>query len=412
MPPSTICVLEASAIGTRSPRADSSGPAIPPSWHRRVTVAHPVWRLESGGLERQLVETLRRLPPPSFRHILIVRGLADPRASLPTGIPDHVRIIREGGPAKDPAWSSRLCTILRDETVDVLHVRGFSMLLDCLTAAERADRVSVGFSFHGLERVSPSWNALRKRVYAAAVSRCEGRWAVSRSAAMAISIELSLDPALFDVFPNGVNTAGFFPSADQNDGRGPLGLPRDRFIVLNVGNLKPIKGHDVLLQAMSLLSSQEPRPLLVFVGQDHLNGELQAWAARQLPADSVRFVGPHEALLPWYQAADLFVLPSRFEGMSNALLEAMACGLPVIATDVGGNAEVIEAGRSGLLVPVDDPTQLARQMERLIADPRLRASLAREGRLHVQRCHDSRQCAAAYGSAYQRLAAAKRGATA
>jgi glycosyltransferase involved in cell wall biosynthesis len=375
------------------PLADAGDP--------RVTVCHPVWRLERGGLERQMLEVIRRLSGPEFRHVIVVRGGRD-ATSEPFG--RNVTIIDEPAVGRDAVWSRRLACRLRGEAVDVMHLRGLSMLLDGLAAAELCGEVGVAFSFHGFEHTERRWSALRRAAWRGAVMRCPARWAVSRAAAEALSEELDLPGASLDVIPNGVDTDRFSPAADREMIRRALGLPADRRIVLSVGNLKPIKGHDVLLHAVERLAGGFEQATLVLVGEDHLGGRLQAWAAAHLPGQDVRFLGGQAEVLPWYQAADVFVLPSRWEGASNALLEAMACGLPVIAAAVGGNREILRDGETGLLAGDGSAAELAGAMERLLGDAGLRRGLGRAARAEAIRSRSAAVTAARHGGRYMSLA--------
>jgi len=323
----------------------------------------------------------------------------------------NVEVIRQQRGGRDRFWAVRLALILRRRRVDVLHVRGLSMLVDSVLAARLAGGVKLAFSFHGFESPTANgrrWGRLRAAAYRAAARRCDDRWAVGGAAAAAVARELRMSPDEFGVLPNGVDTRRYAPAADRNAVRRRLGLPPDRLVVLSVGNLKPIKGHDVLLEAVARPGADAPRWCVVLVGEDHRSGELQRYAARQMPGADVRFVGPQDDPLPWYQAADAFVLPSRWEGMSNALLEAMACGLPVVATAVGGNIDVVESGRTGLLVGPDNAVELALALRLLMKDEDLRSALGTAARRHVVEHLGAPVAAAAHEQRYAALAALRR----
>ena len=367
---------------------------------RPITVCHPVWTLESGGLERQLLQIVGGMSDEQFRHLIIVRGTGP----LPVDLPDHIECRRQEGPQRDLMWSRRLGSILFDEQVDILHLRGLAMLTDGVLAAQFAGRVRTVMSFHGFETSPPRIGPIKRRVLRWAIARCDERWAVSGRAAEGLAQELNMEPEEFDVLPNGVDATRFTPPRDRGEVRRRLGLPLDRRIVLNVGNLKPIKGHDILLEAMGRMNGAAENTTLVVVGHDYRNGELQEWAAARLPHCDIRFVGRQDDVLPWYQAADLFVLPSHGEGLPNALLEAMACGLPVIATEVGGNSDVVLHGRTGLLIQPDCPQQLADVVTALLADDARRAAWGESARRHVERCFNITQTRGTYEERYIALA--------
>ena len=176
-----------------------------------------------------------------------------------------------------------------------------------------------------------------------------------------------LDPGRLQVIRNGVDLQRFKPGvpAAARSQLGVTGAP----VLLCVGNLVPVKGHDLLLQAMANLRIRHPSASLYLVGDGPLRNTLQAQVLALGLAGQVHFVGtvPQDALAAWYSAADALVLPSRSEGWANVLLEAMACGTPVVATDVGGSAEVLGDAGVGLLVPRRDADSLAATLDRLLA---------------------------------------------
>jgi D-inositol-3-phosphate glycosyltransferase len=193
------------------------------------------------------------------------------------------------------------------------------------------------------------------------------------------------DPARIAVIPCGVDTNLFMPG-DQAAARAALGLD-DRPRLLYVGRLAPIKGLETLLDAMARLRAAGTRVHLSIVGGDAdepLNGhegELRARLARLDLGGIVTFVGaqPQERLRAWYVAADATVLPSHYESFGMVALEAMACGIPVVASRVGGLQTTVRDGVTGLLVRESDPEALANALDRLLADADLRYRLGREG---------------------------------
>jgi len=371
---------------------------------RVITVCHPVWRLGCGGLEHQLIQTVGNLPCDGFRHVLVVRGRDDEGIARARALDSHIEIVEQAARKRDRLWPLRLASILQKRSVDVLHVRGMTMLLDSLLAARFCGNVALAFSFHGFEHAGSSIGRVRRFVYRAAIAGCDDRWAVSRVAADAIASELRMAPEQFGILPNGVDTRRFAPVVDKAEVRQRLGLPLDRTIILSVGNLKPIKGHDTLLEAMRTLQGATALCTLVLVGKDYSKGALQHQARAQLPDADIRFVGRRSDPLPWYQAADVFVLPSRWEGLSNALLEAMSCGLPVVATAVGGNKDVIDHGRTGLLAKPDCPGAFGAAIRHMLVDTDHRAALARAGWAHVRHRFAAPIAVHRHGCRYTKLA--------
>ncbi|MCU0223006.1 MAG: glycosyltransferase [Acidobacteria bacterium] len=187
------------------------------------------------------------------------------------------------------------------------------------------------------------------------------------------------------VIPNGVDAARF----ERGDGatmRRRLGLRTEDLVVGAVGTIKKVKGQAVLLEAMRPLFERHAALRLVLAGEvtRGYGEELRRQAAALGWEDRVLFPGVIEEVPDLLAALDLFVLPSLSEGMSNALLEAMAAGRPIVATEAGGNGECLDGGNAGLLVPPGDAEALGRALERLLEAPDRRRDLARRARGRVQ----------------------------
>ena len=165
--------------------------------------------------------------------------------------------------------------------------------------------------------------------------------------------------------PNSVDTDAFLPACpeDKVTYRQRLGLPTEKTILLYVGRLEPKKGIDTLLQAWATLPEfVRSEALLVLVGDGSDRENLHRMIHSQGLHQSVLLAGLCESVRDYYWASDIFVLPSKTEGMSNALIEAMACGLPVIASDVGGSSELIEDGKNGMTFEPGRSEQLRDRM--------------------------------------------------
>ncbi|WP_327183157.1 glycosyltransferase [Streptomyces sp. NBC_01334] len=209
------------------------------------------------------------------------------------------------------------------------------------------------------------------------------------------------------VIPNGIDPERFHP-ASVDTVRASL-LPElnpAAPLVVCVGRLCRQKGQDVLLTAWADIARKVPGARLVLVG-DGPDGEL----LRSRAPESVLFAGAVADAVPWYQAADLVVLPSRWEGMALAPLEALACGRPVVVTDVDGARESLPAALAPrCLVPAENPAALAGAVAGLLLDPLLRESLGHQGRRHVLTTHDVRRTAGAVAGVYRELLTTTQGA--
>jgi glycosyltransferase involved in cell wall biosynthesis len=153
--------------------------------------------------------------------------------------------------------------------------------------------------------------------------------------------------------------------------------------VTTVGNIRHVKGHDVLIRAAAIVLREYPEVTFKVVGEvleDNYFQSLRALVRELQLTDRFVFAGGSQSIREQLAESNIFVLPSRSEGFSNAIIEAMAAALPVVATDIGGNAEAVVSGVSGFLVPVEDPLALASALMRLIAAPELRTRMGMAGR--------------------------------
>ena len=170
--------------------------------------------------------------------------------------------------------------------------------------------------------------------------------------------------------------------ADWTEVPKPAKSPHE-FVVATVGNVRSVKGHDIFIKAAASVVAQFPGVTFTIAGavlEPVYFEELKGLIRDLNLSDKVRFAGNIHDLRSYLAAADIFVLPSRSEGFSNAIVEAMAASLPVVATNVGGNAEAVKEGVSGLVVPSEDPGALAAAITRLLSDPSKAREMGTAGR--------------------------------
>lgn len=224
---------------------------------------------------------------------------------------------------------------------------------------------------------------------------------------------LGANPDRLRVIRSGVDVQAYRPR-DPAAARRRLGVDPSLSLVLFVGNLEPRKGVDRLVAAMALVCQAIPEAVLAIIGTgDSAGAQNQTPLLHRLVREhgllsSVRFLGRVDAstLRAWYAAADVFALPSSSEAQGIAALEAMASGLPVVASAVGGLLGTIEDGRTGFLVPAGDVTTLAQRLVQLLGDPARRRAMGIEARASVERAFSWQRTAAATIEVYREALAA------
>ncbi len=219
-------------------------------------------------------------------------------------------------------------------------------------------------------------DAISKRLTRPVLHAAQRILVVSEDLGRVATQDYAADPDTIRVIPNGCDARIFRPQS-RTDARTALDVPNDAELVVYVGRLVAEKGLRELCDAMARLATQRPHLQMVLVGEGPLRDELAACIAAD-PALRIRLAGAQgpNTVAQWMAAADLVTLPSYSEGHPNVLVEALACGRPVVATPVGGIPEVVDAA-SGILLPARDPTALAEALSQALDRNWDEAALAR-----------------------------------
>lgn len=207
-----------------------------------------------------------------------------------------------------------------------------------------------------------------------------------------------------------VDTHEFYPDESRRlTARVEMGVPRDALLVGTVGNFNRPKRHDILIEAAYLLGRQFSNLYVRILGSHtvshakYYERNVKALAERLglLKDDRLRFISPGSRVAHFLPAFDVFVLTSMAEGVPTVILEAMACGLPVVATDVGSVADVVKDRKTGFLVPPFRPNAVAEAVSRLLTSPELRLEMGREARKLAEQLYDTERCADVHVQAYE-----------
>ena len=363
--------------------------------------------LAAGGSERFLRNLITRLPGDRYRITVVQLSdyLSEDIHLAPVFARPNVtvRVLPVGavyGPAGWRAWRT-LRDLLRRERFDIVqshHEKAdlLNALLPHQTGSRRiSNRRDMGFKKS--RKLKQAFRWLNHRFDAVV--------APSLDILANLAGQESLDRRRTLWIPNGVDASAFRPAtADERiRARRALGLDGNELVLGCVARMVPVKCHDDLVTAFAILNQQRPDARLLLIG----NGPLRADIERQVAAlgleGAVLLLGDREDIDAVLPALDIAVLSSSSEGMSNALLEAMACGLPVIATAVGANPQLVRDGENGLLSPPCAPELLARSMIALAASPGRRQAMGIASRARVVAEHSLDRMVDAYDHMYQQL---------
>jgi sugar transferase (PEP-CTERM/EpsH1 system associated) len=261
----------------------------------------------------------------------------------------------------------RLAMLFRRLRPTVVQSRNWPTF-DSIVAARLARVPVVIHGEHGRDATDPEGRNARRRRLRRMVSPLVTTWlTVSRDLRRWLVEDVHIPARKVATIHNGVDLERFAPG-HRAEARAALGLETGAPIIGTVGRLDPVKDQAGLIRAFAGLAGADPRPLLVIAGDGPCRPELEALVRDLGLGASVRLLGERHDIPRVLAALDVFVLPSIAEGISNTILEAMATGLAVIATRVGGNPELVDDGITGQLVPKQDPPALREAMAAMLAD--------------------------------------------
>ncbi|MCS7014885.1 MAG: glycosyltransferase [Gemmatales bacterium] len=299
---------------------------------------------------------------------------------------------------------SELAHIIRRERIVLLHAHQYTPFAYCLAARLRTRFVPVLFTEHG--RFSPDRRRLRRVLMNRLLLDPRDRiTAVGQSVARALVVNEGLSRDRITVIPNGVDIKEFSSVSWETRRiiRGNLGLADNDFVVVMVARLDPIKDHATALRAFEHVSAHFPQARLIVVGDGPLRKQLTQYVESRKLDKSVSFWGEQKKVLPFYQCADCFLLTSISEGTPISVLEAMACGLPIVATACGDIPRIVEHGINGFLAPVGDDALLAHYLLELARHRELVNRLGTVSRLLCQENYSWENTVACYAELYNSM---------
>jgi glycosyltransferase involved in cell wall biosynthesis len=378
--------------------------ALPTAEPSPLRILHAIANLEIGGAQEVVRSLMPALRAQGAEPAVVALRDGSLRGDLErAGIPVYIIPGRSRSLVRDPRAAAELWRIrrallalvksLRTQVIQTHLLRSLDFLM--LTLSGRSLGPRIIWTFHNarldlrsdqLPIGAPLLGAKRRAyrsLYRLASRRAAALVAVSSEVAASVRRDLRPAPGRLVIIPNGVEPQRYARPVDRRGVRSRIGVPRDAMLVICVAKLYEQKGHKILLDALRSPSLQQPDLHLAIVGDGPLASPIRALVASSGMADRVHLLGERSDVPDLLGASDVFVLPSLWEGMPMALLEAMASGLPVIASRVSGTEEVLGVGEAGILVNPGDAAGLAGALSRLSAEASLRDALGAAGRRRV-----------------------------
>ncbi|MBY0230968.1 MAG: glycosyltransferase [Gemmataceae bacterium] len=366
-------------------------------------VAFVLHLMQVAGAEVLVAEAIRRLAGRIDACVLCLDGVGPLGEQLRAEGTPVVCLDRRSG--RDWGLPFRMARELRSRRIDVVHAHQYApFLYSALARVLCWMRPRLIFTEHG--RHYPDVVSAPRRVANRLVLRhlADDVNACCAFSARAVERVEGFAPTRVSVLENGIEVGRYGPAADRDGLRRRLGLDPSRRYVGCVARFHPVKDHAMLVRAFAAAAPRHPEAELLLAGDGPLRGELEAQAAALGIAGRVRFLGVRRDVPDLLAACDVFALTSVSEAASLTVLEAMATGLPVVATAVGGNPEMVRDGAEGLLVPRGDDRACAAALSRLLGEPGLARRLGEAGRRRVEERYRLESTIEGYHRLYRKLA--------
>jgi sugar transferase (PEP-CTERM/EpsH1 system associated) len=361
------------------------------STEKRVRVCHVLLSLRPGGLENGVVNVVNGLESDRIHSSICALQQRGEFANRICG--PGIEIVAMGlRPGNDVRMPLRLAKLFRKLRTDVVHTRNAEALFYGVLGAKLAGVRHIIHSEHG--RTFP------EKPMRALVQRCLMRFvdysfAVSARLKEDLAREIGVDRNRLDIIYNGVDFKRFSTERPRSNS--------GRIVIGSVGRLELVKNYALLIRAMAAMPPQL-QCRLVLVGDGSERARLESLAMQLGVHERVEFAGHRDDVPHVLQGLDVFVLPSLSEGMSNTILEAMASGAAIVASDVGGNRELIEHGVTGLLFASNDVEQLIEALTQMCADILTRQRLALAASAHAREKFSMEAMLARYEEMYRNVA--------
>ena len=327
-----------------------------------------------GGSERQLAETALALDRDAFQpHVACFRAGGFRAAELQrAGVPVVSLDVRSLISPSAVQGARRLGRYIRQQQIQVVHAFDVPTVLFAVPVARMYGAPVVLASQRAHRALTPG---LTRHLLRLTDHIADGIVVNSQAVARELTAEDGVPRSFLHLAYNGIDTARFSPEGV----RAVLPWPEPRLVVGVACALRPEKGLLTLLEAFAPVQRRLPEARLLMVGSGPMLQAIESRSRELELGAACHFEPAVDEVAPWLRAMDIFVLPSLSEALSNSLMEAMACGCCAVASDAGGNPELVRDGETGRLFPAGESTPLAAALESLGASPALRRRLARAG---------------------------------
>jgi sugar transferase (PEP-CTERM/EpsH1 system associated) len=311
--------------------------------------------------------------------------------------------VLERRPGLDLRCAWRLGRLLRRERVDVLHAHQYTPFFYAMAGRWPFGRAPILFTEHG--RHQPDYPRRKRILFNRLMLRKRDRVvAVGEAVRQALIVNEGIPDKRIEVVYNGIDAERFVAQpGDRAQVRRELGFQIDQPVIFQVARLDYLKDHATAVRSMARVVREQPAARLLLVGEGPEERAIRDQVEQLGLVGSVQFLGLRKDVPRLLQAADLFLLSSVSEGIPLTVIEAMCAGLPVVCTRVGGTAEVVIDGETGLLAPAGDDTAIASAILRLLTEPALRERMGDAGRQRARQMFSETTMVERYADLYEEM---------
>lgn len=341
----------------------------------KIKVLHLIHKLSSGGAENGVINLLNNINNEKFSpSVCTFVGKGDQTYRLDKKKTIIYELNKRHG--NDITIPRKLIKIFKKDKPHIIHTHGWGTLCEGVLSGKYAKIPIIIHGEHGTIQ-DKKWNIFVQRIFWRLANQI---LTVSYEHSKELCQRIGFNIEKIKVIPNGVDTNRFYTNKTNVYLRERLNFQQNDIVIGSVGRLVAVKNQSLLIKAFSIIVQKHSNVKLILVGDGPLKNVLQKRAKEYGLSSNIQFLGKRYDIPEIMASMDIFSLTSDSEGMSNTILEAMSSGLPVIATNVGGNKELIYQNATGILVPPKDVYALANALSYVIINKDIRKKMGRSGR--------------------------------
>lgn len=347
----------------------------------KINIAHLVHSFNMGGIENGIVNLANNLNRDRYNHLIVsFTDIGDFQSRISFNNTRVVTINKE--PGNDLKAILRLAKLFKQHEIHIVHARGWATMLEGIVSSKLARVPVVVYGFPGKTYEDSLGEPIARIIIQVLLLKAvDGVVTYIQDMKNDMHINLKVPERKIKLIKNGVDLSQF--TLDQNCMKKELNIAENEFVIGAIGRFDRVKNYSTLIKAFLLFAKTHDRLKLVMVGDGDEYDSLKKEILESGHADQISLLGKRNDIAALLNCFDVFVQPSFYEGLSNTILEAMAMGLPIIASNVGGNRDIIHHGSNGLLFHPDDVHGLTSSLEEIYKNNGLREHMGKLNRKTV-----------------------------